>query len=88
MLIRRDEYDFSKVRSRKNPYASRLKQPVTISLGEDVITYFKSMAKDTGASYQGLMSLYLRDCAATQEDRDKPALKGIKYVSWPASKNY
>ena len=59
-----DEYDLSKMRSRKNPYASRFKQPVTIRLGEDVITYFKNMAEDTGASYQSLMSLYLRDCAA------------------------
>ena len=52
------------MRSRKNPYASRLKQPVTIRLEEDVITYFKNMAEDTGASYQSLMSLYLGDCAA------------------------
>ena len=26
------EYDFSKMKSRKNPYASKLKEPVTIRL--------------------------------------------------------
>ena len=34
------EYDFSKMKSRKNPYASKLKKPVTIRLSEDVIDYF------------------------------------------------
>ncbi len=35
------EYDLSKMKSRKNPYASKLKKPVTMRLGEDVINYFK-----------------------------------------------
>jgi uncharacterized protein (DUF4415 family) len=60
----KEEYDFSKMASRKNPYASKLKKPVTIRLGEDVITYFKGMAEDTGVPYQSLINLYLRDCAA------------------------
>ena len=38
------QYDFSKMRSRKNPYASKLKKPVTMRLSEDVIEYFKGMA--------------------------------------------
>ena len=59
-----DEYDFYKMIFRKNPHASRFKKPVTISLVEDVIAYFKNMAEDTGASYQSFMNLYLRDCAA------------------------
>ena len=37
------EYDLSKMKSRKNPYADKLKQPVTMSLSEDVIEYFKQM---------------------------------------------
>ena len=57
------EYDFSKMKSRKNPYASRLKKPVTIRLSEDVVEYFKSMAEDSGVPYQSLINLYLRDCA-------------------------
>ena len=64
------EYDFSEMKSRKNPYASKLKKPVTIRLGEDVITYFKDMADDTGVPYQNLINLYLRDCAAQHKKID------------------
>jgi len=56
------EYDLSKMQSRKNPYASKLKKPVTMRLSEDVIEYFKSMAKDSDIPYQTLINLYLRDC--------------------------
>ena len=51
------------MKSRKNPYASKLKKPVTIRLSEDVIEYFKGMAEETGVPYQSLINLYLRDCA-------------------------
>jgi uncharacterized protein (DUF4415 family) len=57
------EYDFSKMKSRKNPYAAKLKKSVTIRLGEDVIQYFKGMAEESGVPYQSLINLYLRDCA-------------------------
>ena len=40
----RAEYDFSKLKARRNPYAKSLKKPVTMRLGNDVINYFKSMA--------------------------------------------
>lgn len=66
----KDEYDFSKMKSRKNPYASKLKKPVTIRLGEDVIDYFKEMAEETGVPYQSLINLYLRDCAAHHKKID------------------
>jgi len=36
------------MKSRKNPYASKLKKPVTIRLSEDVVAYFKGMAADAG----------------------------------------
>lgn len=58
----RAEYDFSKMKMRRNPYAKRLKKPVTIRLALDVIQYFKSMADEMGVPYQNLMNLYLRDC--------------------------
>ncbi len=61
------EYDFSNMKSRKNPYASKLKKSVTIRLGEDVIDYFKGMADDTGVPYQSLINLYLRDCASNNK---------------------
>ncbi|MFT5129106.1 MAG: hypothetical protein ACI8W8_002726 [Rhodothermales bacterium] len=57
----RAECDFSD--SKPNPYASKLKKPVTIRLGVDVIDYFKAMAEETGIPYQTLINLYLRDCA-------------------------
>lgn len=58
------EYDFSKMKSRRNPYASKLKKPVTMRLSEDVVEYFKGMAAEAGVPYQSLINLYLRDCLA------------------------
>ena len=58
----RAEYEFSKMKGRRNPYARLLKKPVTIRLGADVVDYFKSMARHLGVPYQNLMNLYLRDC--------------------------
>ena len=60
------EYDLSKMKFRPNPYAARLKQQVTLQLGIDVIEYFKTLSEETGIQYQSLISLYLRDCAASQ----------------------
>ena len=56
------EYDLSKMKSRRNPYASKLKKPVTMRLSEDVVAYFKDMAIRAGVPYQSLINLYLRDC--------------------------
>lgn len=58
------EYDLAKMKSRQNPYAAKLKKPVTMRLSEDVIAYFKAMAEETGVPYQSLINLYLRDCVA------------------------
>jgi len=58
----RKEYDFSKMKGRKNPYASMLKKQVTIRMGIDVINHFKKMSEETGIPYQNLINLYLRDC--------------------------
>ena len=66
----RKEYDFSKMKSRKNPYISRLKRQVTIRMSDDVITYFKGMSEDTGIAYQSLINLYLRDCVANDRKPD------------------
>ncbi|MDD2892434.1 MAG: BrnA antitoxin family protein [Halothiobacillaceae bacterium] len=56
------EYDLSTMESRRNPYASQLRKPVTIRMSEDVVDYFKRMAEDAGIPYQSLINLYLRDC--------------------------
>lgn len=57
------EYDLSTMKSRKNPYATKLKKSVTMRLSEDVIGYFKQMSDEAGIPYQSLINLYLRDCA-------------------------
>jgi uncharacterized protein (DUF4415 family) len=57
------EYDFSKMKGRKNPHAKHLKKQVTLRLGTDVIEYFKGLAEETGIPYQNLINLYLRECA-------------------------
>lgn len=72
------EYDFSKMKARKSPYAKRLKKQVTIRLGVDVLEYFKALAKETGISYQNLINLYLRDCVASGK---RPTFK------WATSNN-
>ena len=58
----KEEYDFSRMKSRRNPYASKLKRQVTIRMGDDVIAYFKQLSEETGVPYQSLINLYLRDC--------------------------
>lgn len=61
----RKEYSFSK--GKKNPYSKHLKKQITIRVDEETISYFKQMADQTGISYQNLINLYLRDCAATKK---------------------
>lgn len=57
----KDDYDFSK--SKKNPYAKKLKKQITIRIDEDTIEYFKELAEEKDIPYQSLINLYLRDCA-------------------------
>jgi predicted DNA binding CopG/RHH family protein len=72
----KSNYDLSKMKSRKNPYAAKLKKSVTMRLGEDVIDYFKQMADEKGVPYQSLINLYLRDCVASHRQID---------ISWQAT---
>ena len=58
----RKEYDFSKMKGWKNPYARGLRKQITIRMGVDIIDYFKQLAGETGIPYQNLINLYLRDC--------------------------
>lgn len=69
------EYELSKMKARKNPYASKLKKPVTMRLSEDIIGYFKEMADKANVPYQSLINLYLRDCVAQHREID---------ISWRA----
>lgn len=68
------EYDLSKMKSRRNPYASKLKRSVTLRLSEDVVAYFKNMADQSGVPYQSLINLYLRDCATQHREVE---------IAWP-----
>jgi len=70
------EYDLSKMKSRRNPYASKLKKSVTMRLSEDVVQYFKSMATEAGVPYQSLINLYLRDCLAKNRKVE---------IKWPSA---
>ncbi len=58
----KSEYNLAEMKSRKNPYSTKLKKPVSMRLSEDVLDYFKSMANEAGVPYQSLINLYLRDC--------------------------
>jgi predicted DNA binding CopG/RHH family protein len=68
----RKEYDFSKMKGRKNPYTKQLKNQITIRVGVDVIQYFKALAEETGIPYQNLIDMYLRDCVISGK---RPSLK-------------
>ena len=71
------EYDLSTMKARKNPYAAKLKKPVTLRLSDDVLNYFKAMANESGVSYQSLINLYLRDCVTQQRKMN---------ISWQENK--
>jgi uncharacterized protein (DUF4415 family) len=68
----RKEYDFSKMKGRRNPYSKQLKKQITIRVGVDVLEYFKELAKETGIPYQNLINLYLRDCVVRER---RPSFK-------------
>ena len=59
----KEEYDLSKMKSRKNPYVKKLKKQITIRIAENTIDYFKDLSVETGMPYQNLIDLYLDDCA-------------------------
>ena len=58
------------MKGKKNPYTKHLKQPITMRLDKDSITYFKGLAKESGIPYQTLINLYLRDCASNERKLD------------------
>ncbi len=55
------EYNFSRMKAVKNPYASK-KKAVGINLSYAVIDYFKKLSEESGIPYQTLIDLYLLDC--------------------------
>ena len=65
-MIMKREYNLSKMKKRKNPFAKQLKKQVTMRMGIDIIDYFKEMSEETGIPYQNLINLYLRECVTLQ----------------------
>jgi hypothetical protein len=78
----RAEYDFARMKGRRNPYARRLKRSVTMRLDDATIAYFKELAADTGVPYQSLINLYLRDCV---RHRRRPAQDWVSDDDRPAA---
>jgi predicted DNA binding CopG/RHH family protein len=60
------EYDFSKMKGVKNPYAAK-KKAVGINLSAVVIDYFKKLSDESGMPYQTLIDLYLKDCVKNKK---------------------
>jgi predicted DNA binding CopG/RHH family protein len=58
----RDHYDFSRMKSWRNPYHGRIKHPITIRIEEGSLVYFKQLAEEYEMPYQSLINMYLRDC--------------------------
>ena len=71
----RKEYDLSKLKLKKNPYAKRLKKQITIRLDAEIIDYFKGIGEENDMSYQSLINLYLRDCVKSTK---KPLTRWVK----------
>lgn len=61
------EYDFNKMKTKKNPFADKLRKQVNMYLDADIITYFKKMAKETDIPYQRLINMYLKDCVKNKK---------------------
>jgi hypothetical protein len=57
------EYDLTKMKSRPNPYAARLRQQVALRLRRDTLEYFRELAEESGLECHALIDLYLTDCA-------------------------
>jgi hypothetical protein len=68
----RDHYDFSKMKSVRNPYYGKIKHPITIRIEKGSLVYFKQLSEEYEMPYQSLINMYLRDCAQTKK---KPRTK-------------
>ena len=64
------EYNFKN--SKSNPYAAKLRKPISIRLRVDTLAYFKNEALKIGIPYQKLINMYLSDCVT---QRLKPTIR-------------
>ncbi len=58
----REEYDIKGLNPRKNPYAKKTKQQITMNINTATVDYFKLMSSESGIPYQTLINLYLDEC--------------------------
>lgn len=63
----REEYDIKKLNPKKNPYAKKIKQQVTMNMNTSTVDYFKSMSSEIGIPYQTLINLYLDECVKNKK---------------------
>ena len=62
-----EEYDIKELNPRKNPYAKKLKQQVTMNMNVTTVDYFKLISSESGIPYQTLINLYLDECVKEQK---------------------
>ena len=63
----REEYDIKALNPRKNPYAKKTKQQVTMNMNTTTVVYFKNMSAECGIPYQTLINLYLDECVSEKK---------------------
>ena len=59
----RKEYNFSKLKRAEPKYLKRMKEPVTIRLDPQIVSYFKKLSEKSGLPYQSLINYVLKDYA-------------------------
>jgi predicted DNA binding CopG/RHH family protein len=88
--VRHEEYDFSKLKELKNPYA-RKKKAMGINLSPEVVDYFKRLAEETGLPYQKLIDLFLLGLREKTQEPDHDGvvaiLDGICHYRWYDDQN-
>ena len=57
-----EEYNIDELNPRRNPYAKKIKKPITINVSTETVEYFKTMSEETGIPYQVIINYYLDDC--------------------------
>ncbi len=58
----REEYNIKELNLRKNPYAKKTKQQVTMNMNTSMVEYFREMSSESGVPYQVLINMYLDEC--------------------------
>ena len=79
------EYNIDELNPRRNPYAKKIKKPITINVSTETVEYLKTMSEETGIPYQVITNYYLNDCVK-QKKRNFGLEKVISMKQHAASK--